>query len=194
MQAVLLYWLAASAHWRLLPGDPLLCAPRGDDRHSLMFFEITQRKNIRLHPRNFGAKLREELLKTLMKEVAGTCTQRYGYVIAVTEVKDSGKGLIQEGTGHAVFPVTFTCIVMRPFKGEVFEAVVTNVTRMGIYAEIGPMVVLVSSQQMPATVSFDEHSQAAQFVNSDDDSQITIGSEVSRIVSSVGVGHYGKLF
>jgi DNA-directed RNA polymerase II subunit RPB7 len=105
-----------------------------------MFFEITQQKNIRLHPRNFGAKLRDELLRTLMKEVAGTCTQRFGYVIAVIDVRHCGKGLLQEGTGHAVFPVTYTCIVMRPFKGEVFEAVVTNVTRMGIYAEIGPMV------------------------------------------------------
>jgi DNA-directed RNA polymerase subunit E'/Rpb7 len=111
--------------------------------------------------------------------VAGTCSQRFGYVIAVTEVNNSGKGIIQEGTGYAVFPVTFTCIVMRPFKNEIFEAVVTNVTRMGIYAEIGPMVVLVSSQQMPASVTFDEHSQAAQFVNSEDDTQIAMGTEVS---------------
>lgn len=143
-----------------------------------MFFEITQTKDVLLHPRNFGKKASEELLKTLMKEVAGTCTQRYGYIIAVTEVKDWKKGLIQEGTGHAVFPVTFTCIVMRPFKGEVFEAVVTNVTRMGIYSEIGPMVVLVSKQQMPASITFDEGGAVAQFFDSEDGSIITNGSVV----------------
>ena len=143
-----------------------------------MFFEITQTKDVLLHPRNFGKRASEEILKTLMKEIAGTCTARYGYIIAVTEVKHWKKGLIQEGTGHAVFPVTFTCIVMRPFKGEVFEAVVTNVTRMGIYSEIGPMVVLVSTNHMPASISFDEHANPAQFSDSEDGSTIAEGSVV----------------
>jgi DNA-directed RNA polymerase II subunit RPB7 len=108
-------------------------------------------------------------------------------VIAVTEVKDQGKGELQEGTGMAVFPVTFTCIVMRPFKGEVFEAVVTNVTRMGVYAEIGPLVVFVPSEQMPQSIQFDEQGAQHQFTSSDDsdDTRITNNSKLRlKIVGS----------
>eukprot|EP01052_Picozoa_sp_SAG31_P013343 SAG31_NODE_801_length_12013_cov_23.812070_4_plen_116_part_00 len=99
-----------------------------------MFFEIKMTRNVRLHPRHFGPKLEDELMKTLMTEVAGNCTKRHGYVIAVTEIQErgsKGKGVIQEGTGMAVFPVEFTCIVMRPFKNEIYQAVVTKVSRMG---------------------------------------------------------------
>ena len=102
-----------------------------------MFFEIKMTRNVRLHPRHFGPKLEDELMKTLMKEVAGNCTKRFGYVIAVTHIEPrglKGKGVVQEGTGMAIFPVEFTCIVMRPFKNEIYEAVVTNVTRVSEWA------------------------------------------------------------
>ena len=63
----------------------------------------------------------------LFSEVEGTCTGKYGFVIAVTTIDTIGAGLIQPGQGFVVYPVKYKAIVFRPFKGEVLDAVVTQV-------------------------------------------------------------------
>lgn len=52
-------------------------------------------------------------------------------MVAITGVEDVGKGLIREGTGYVTFPVKYQCVVFRPFKGEILEAVVTMVNKVG---------------------------------------------------------------
>ena len=61
------------------------------------------------------------------------CSGRHGFVVAITGVEDIGKGLIREGTGYVTFPVKYQCVVFRPFKGEILEAVVTMVNKVGAY-------------------------------------------------------------
>ena len=52
---------------------------------------------------------------------------KYGFVIAVTTIDSVGAGLIQPGEGFVMYPVKYKAIVFRPFKGEVLDAVVTQV-------------------------------------------------------------------
>lgn len=52
-------------------------------------------------------------------------------MLMVTDIGSIGKGKIREGTGSAVFHVQYTCLVFRPFKGEVLDAVVTSVNKVG---------------------------------------------------------------
>jgi DNA-directed RNA polymerase II subunit RPB7 len=51
-------------------------------------------------------------------------------VIAVTSIDNIGAGLIQPGQGFVVYPVKYKAIVFRPFKGEVLDAVVTQVNKV----------------------------------------------------------------
>jgi DNA-directed RNA polymerase II subunit RPB7 len=55
---------------------------------------------------------------------------RHGFVVAVTGIENIGKGLIRDGTGFVTFPVKYQCVVFRPFKGEILEAVVTMVNKV----------------------------------------------------------------
>ena len=55
---------------------------------------------------------------------------RYGFVIAVTTIDNIGAGFIQPGRGFVVYPVKYKAIVFRPFKGEVLDAVVTQVNKV----------------------------------------------------------------
>ncbi|XP_047052649.1 DNA-directed RNA polymerase II subunit RPB7-like [Lolium rigidum] len=108
-----------------------------------MFFHIVLERNMQLHPRHFGPHLRDKLVAKLMKDVEGTCSGRHGFVVAITGVEEVGKGLIREGTGFVTFPVKYQCVVFRPFKGEILEAVVTMVNKMGFFAEAGPVQIFV---------------------------------------------------
>lgn len=58
---------------------------------------------------------------------------RYGFVIAVTTIDNIGAGVIQPGRGFVLYPVKYKAIVFRPFKGEVVDAVVTQVNKVGIW-------------------------------------------------------------
>ena len=91
---------------------------------------MTLERNLVLPPKYFGPRLHSTLVTKLHSEVEGTCSGRYGFVVTVTSVDDIGKGQVQQGTGHAVFPVKYKAIVFRPFKGEVLDAVVTQVTKV----------------------------------------------------------------
>ncbi|KAI4303735.1 hypothetical protein MLD38_039332 [Melastoma candidum] len=83
---------------------------------------------MQLHPRYFGRNLCDHLVTNLMKDVEGTCSM--GFVVAITGIESVGKGLIRDGTGFVTFPVKYQCIVFRPFKGEILEAVVTLVNKL----------------------------------------------------------------
>ena len=56
-----------------------------------MYFQVTLKRNMLLHPRNFGPKMREVLRANLKKEVEGTCNGRYGYIVLVTKIHE-GEG------------------------------------------------------------------------------------------------------
>ncbi len=56
--------------------------------------------------------------------------KRYGFIIAITTIDNIGTGLIQTGRGYVVYPVEYKAIVFRPFKGEVLDAVVSQVNKV----------------------------------------------------------------
>jgi len=62
------------------------------------------------------------------------CSFRYGFVVAVTTIDNIGAGIIQPGQGFVVYPVKYKAIVFRPFKGEVLDAIVTQVNKVQIDA------------------------------------------------------------
>ena len=48
----------------------------------------------------------------------------------MTSIDNIGSGVIQPGRGYVVYPVKYKAIVFRPFKGEVLDAVVTQVSKV----------------------------------------------------------------
>lgn len=98
-----------------------------------MFYHISLEHEIMLHPKYFGPQLMDTVKQKLFSEVEGTCTGKYGFVIAVTTIDTIGAGLIQPGQGFVVYPVKYKAIVFRPFKGEVLDAVVTQVMPFSSY-------------------------------------------------------------
>lgn len=66
----------------------------------------------------------------LYSDVEGTCSGKFGYIIAVVSILDIGKGMVISGTGQAEFITRYRAIVFKPFKGEVVDGVVASVTKV----------------------------------------------------------------
>eukprot|EP01111_Echinosteliopsis_oligospora_P004385 TRINITY_DN1705_c0_g1_i1.p1 TRINITY_DN1705_c0_g1~~TRINITY_DN1705_c0_g1_i1.p1 ORF type:complete len:173 (+),score=31.96 TRINITY_DN1705_c0_g1_i1:55-573(+) len=143
-----------------------------------MFFHIPMEREIKLHPQYMGPNLNHVLKQRLNEEVEGTCSGQYGFIITVITVDTIGKGKVQEGTGFVVFPVKFKAIVFKPFKGEVLDAVVTQVSKMGFFAEAGPLQIFVSTHLIPSHLVFDPHSNPPSFIAKDETVRICKDNEV----------------
>ena len=103
---------------------------------------------------------------------------KYGFVIAVTTIDCVGAGLIQPGQGFVLYPVKYKAIVFRPFKGEVLDAVVTQVNKVGLFTEIGPLSCFISRHSIPADMSFDPNSNPPCYKTSDEDMVIQQDDEI----------------
>ncbi|CAA7392942.1 unnamed protein product [Spirodela intermedia] len=151
-----------------------------------MFFHMVLERNMQLHPRYFGPHLHEKLTTKLVKDVEGTCSGKHGFVVAVTKVESIGKGLIREGTGFVTFPVKYQCVVFRPFRGEILEAVVTLVNKMGFFAEAGPVNIFVSNHLIPDDMEF-QSGDIPNYTTSDGSVKIQKDSEVRLKIIGVRV-------
>ncbi|XP_036273184.1 DNA-directed RNA polymerase II subunit RPB7 isoform X1 [Pipistrellus kuhlii] len=158
-----------------------------------MFYHISLEHEILLHPRYFGPNLLNTVKQKLFTEVEGTCTGkwfwrlfhimclslcRYGFVIAVTTIDNIGAGVIQPGRGFVLYPVKYKAIVFRPFKGEVVDAVVTQVNKVGLFTEIGPMSCFISRHSIPSEMEFDPNSNPPCYKTMDEDIVIQQDDEI----------------
>lgn len=139
-----------------------------------MFYHIALEHEIQLHPRYFGPQLLETVKQKLFNEVEGTCTGKHGFVIAVTTIDNIGAGLIQSGSGFVTYPIKYKAIVFRPFKGEVLDAVVTQVNKVGIFTEIGPLSCFISRHSIPADMAFDANSNPPCYKTETEDMVIQV--------------------
>ncbi|KAM5247256.1 DNA-directed RNA polymerase II subunit RPB7 [Ctenodactylus gundi] len=143
-----------------------------------MFYHISLEHEILLHPRYFGPNLLNTVKQKLFTEVEGTCTGKYGFVIAVTTIDNIGAGVIQPGRGFVLYPVKYKAIVFRPFKGEVVDAVVTQVNKVGLFTEIGPMSCFISRHSIPSEMEFDPNSNPPCYKTVDEDIVIQQEDEI----------------
>ncbi|XP_015685306.1 phospholipase D3-like, partial [Protobothrops mucrosquamatus] len=98
-----------------------------------------------------------------------TLRQQYGFVIAVTTIDNIGAGVIQPGRGFVLYPVKYKAIVFRPFKGEVVDAIVTQVNKVGLFTEIGPMSCFISRHSIPSEMEYDTNSNPPCYKTVDED-------------------------
>jgi DNA-directed RNA polymerase II subunit RPB7 len=136
-----------------------------------MFFHMELTKELLLYPKHFGPNIRNLLREKLIYTVEGSCSGQHGFVVAVTDVVEIGKGRIREGGGLATFPIQYNAIVFRPFKGEVFDAIVTQVNKLGFFAQVGPLQVFVSKHMIPEDMVFDAQGALPAYVSQVSDQQ-----------------------
>lgn len=149
-----------------------------------MLYMIALERELELQPRFFGPRLREVLEQKLISEVEGTCSGKHGFIICVTGMGNVGKGSIREGLGTALFKVQYSCVVLRPFKGEVIDCVVSSVSKVGFFADAGPLQLFISNHLIPDDFEYSATGEPA-FVSRDEAVRVQAGAEVRlRIVGA----------
>ncbi|XP_027106284.1 DNA-directed RNA polymerase V subunit 7 [Coffea eugenioides] len=119
-----------------------------------MFLQSQLSWNVIIPPESLdsnGLALQKAIIIRLMDDFAAKkATKDLGYFLAVTTLDKIGEGKIRERTGDVLFPVEFSCITFKIFKGEVLEGVVHKILKHGVFLRCGPMdKIYLSHQKMP---------------------------------------------
>jgi len=131
-----------------------------------MFWRVAMERTLRLEPRHLDANLLKTVMGKLTGQVEGTCTGQFGYVVCVFDINTITEALVNDD-GTVSFRIQFSAIVCRPFRGQVVDAVVTQVTKLGIFAEFGPINAFISKHQMPGDMEFQENSVPQKYLSRD---------------------------
>lgn len=139
-----------------------------------MFYVVELRKELEIQPRFFGPRLTEEIERRLRQEMEGTCHEKYGFVLVVMGLVSRGRGVIREGAGSATFDVTYQCACQLPSKGDVIDARVESVNKMGFFCSAGSLTVFVSNHLIPDDMEFSTTHEPA-YVSADGEVTVKAG-------------------
>ncbi|CAE6196297.1 unnamed protein product [Arabidopsis arenosa] len=119
-----------------------------------MFLKVQLPWNVMIPAENMDAKgliLKRAILVELLDAFASKkATKELGYYVAVTTLDKIGEGKIREHTGEVLFPVMFSGMTFKIFKGEIIHGVVHKLLKHGVFMRCGPIEnVYLSYTKMP---------------------------------------------
>ncbi|XP_071732540.1 DNA-directed RNA polymerase V subunit 7-like [Rutidosis leptorrhynchoides] len=123
-----------------------------------MFLKVQLNWNVVIPAENLdikGLMLQKAILVRLLDDFsAKKATKDYGYLLAVTTLDKIGEGKVREHSGDVLFPVSFTCLSFKVFRGEVVEGVVHKILKHGVFMRCGPIENLYLSNQKMTDYEF----------------------------------------
>jgi DNA-directed RNA polymerase subunit E' len=103
-----------------------------------MFYLVSIRDTIRIHPSSFGKDIKEEAKEIIRMEYEDLVLKDIGYVITVTEIVDIDLGKLLPKEEGMFSRCTFELLVYRPEMNEVVEGKVVEVVDFGVFVRLGP--------------------------------------------------------
>ncbi|CAM8901073.1 hypothetical protein QQ045_010301 [Rhodiola kirilowii] len=117
-----------------------------------MFLKAQLHWNVIIPPDKLDAKglmLQRSIIIRLLEEFANKkATKDLGYLTALTTLEKIGDAKVRQNTGEVVFPVDFSCITFKLFRGEIVEAEAEKILKHGIILKCGPVECYISHQKM----------------------------------------------
>ncbi|KAK0607457.1 hypothetical protein LWI29_015389 [Acer saccharum] len=98
-----------------------------------------------------GLMLQRSMILRLLDDFASKkASKELGYYLAVTTLDKIGEGKVRQNTGDVLFPVRFSGITFKIFRGEIIEGVVHKVLKHGVFLRCGPIEnIYLSNMKMP---------------------------------------------
>ncbi|MFW9998790.1 MAG: DNA-directed RNA polymerase [Candidatus Hodarchaeota archaeon] len=159
-----------------------------------MFKLYTIEGKIEIPPFLFDQEKEVSARIILSEDYEGIITRDYGFVIAVVDVLNVGKGIIIPGNANTFHEVQFTILTFKPTVSEVVEGTVVEIVDFGSFVRLGPLDGLVHvSQICDDYISYEQVGN--RFIGKETGRILEVNDQVrARIIAvSLGTGRSGKL-
>ncbi|KAJ4709047.1 DNA-directed RNA polymerase II subunit RPB7 [Melia azedarach] len=119
-----------------------------------MFLKVKLPWNVVIPAENLDPKgliLQRSIVLHLLDDFAcRKATKDLGYFLAVMTLESIGEGKVRQNTGEVLFPVVFSGITFKIFRGEILEGTVHKILKHGVFLRCGPIEnIYLSCTKMP---------------------------------------------
>lgn len=143
--------------------------------------------NVSVPPHSLRYNLQFVIQDRLERNVRGKCTEENGFILQMKRIAEVKGGLLDKRTGAVHYSVDFIAQTLRPQVGDVIEAVVSRVFKIGVFADLGPLNIFIPLSRMPEHFQF-QTLPVAQFTVENDSSQtIKPGSELQVRIEKIAM-------
>ena len=159
-----------------------------------MFKLFTIEGKIEIPPFLFDQEKTVSARIILSEDYEGIITRNYGFIIAIVDVLEVGKGIIIPGNANTFHEVEFTILSFKPTVSEVVEGTVVEIVDFGSFIRLGPLDGLVHvSQICDDYISFEQVGN--RFIGKETGKILEVNDQVrAKIIAvSLGTGRSGKL-
>ena len=159
-----------------------------------MFKLFTIEGKIEIPPFLFDQEKTVSARIILSEDYEGIITRNYGFIIAIVDVLEVGKGIIIPGNANTFHEVEFTILAFKPTVSEVVEGTVVEIVDFGSFVRLGPLDGLVHvSQICDDYISFEQVGN--RFIGKETGKILEVNDQVrAKIIAvSLGTGRSGKL-
>ena len=159
-----------------------------------MFKLFTIEGKIEIPPFLFDQEKTVSARIILSEDYEGIITRNYGFIIAIVDVLEVGKGIIIPGNANTFHEVIFTILSFRPTVSEVVEGTVVEIVDFGSFIRLGPLDGLVHvSQICDDYISFEQVGN--RFIGKETGKILEVNDQIrAKIIAvSLGTGRSGKL-
>lgn len=139
-----------------------------------MFYVRKMQERVMVEPKYLNKKLEDTVRKRLIADVEGKCTAECGYVLCLISIDALYTTEVDENSGDATFLAEYSALTLYPQKGEVVNAVIHEINKIGIFCFVGPFSIFISMYQVPG--QFTDAGEDSSILPNDGGMAITKGS------------------
>jgi DNA-directed RNA polymerase II subunit RPB7 len=135
-------------------------------------------EKVTVPPHLLRYNLKHVIQDRLARNIRNRCTEKDGFVLKLKHVAEIRGGLLDKRSGSAKYQVDYIASTLRPHEGDVVEAIVTRVFKIGVFADLGPLNIFIPLSRVPAEFNFQSLPSPQFTVAGDTSRDIRPGSDV----------------
>lgn len=125
---------------------------------SLLLERYSQNQKLEAHvtipPHLLRYNLHYVIQDRLTRFVSNRCTENDGFVLNLRQIANIRGGVLDKRTGSVHYAVDYIAQTLRPQIGDIVEAVVSRVFKIGIFADLGPLNIFIPLARLPQGYQF----------------------------------------
>lgn len=116
---------------------------------------------VTIPPHQLCYNLHYTIRDRLARSIINRCTEQDGFVLDLKRVASVRGGLLDKRSGSVHYVVDYIAQTLRPHIGDVVEAIVSKVFKIGVFAELGPLNIFIPLSRLPIAYEFVNNSYFA---------------------------------
>jgi len=127
-----------------------------------MYYKIELKDRVRVPPKLFDLEVKEAVIQSIKRKYSGYISKDLGIVIDISDVTETGEGVIIPGDGSSYYEAKFEVLVFKPELQEVVLGRIRDIVDFGAFITLGPIDGMIHiSQTMDDFVSFSKEKTLA---------------------------------